>query len=130
MKRLFSPWEFIWPLLLFFILNLHLGFWGALKTAFIWEVVLVAGFYAILFGVIGLLKLFKFDIGHIELQILLALIGIGIAIFFANRDLGVWKALEKVLLWEGGAVMSVVVLFFAVLGIGKLFQRLKGGRTK
>lgn len=63
--------------------------------------------------------------GHTERQLLIALIGIGLAIYFPNRQLGFWRAILITLKWEGIILGAILALFFAVMGIDKLIRRLR-----
>ena len=63
--------------------------------------------------------------GHTERQILIALIGIGIAIYFPNRQLGFGRALLITLKWEGCILGSLLALFFVVWSTGKLIHRFR-----
>jgi hypothetical protein len=77
-------------------------------------------------ALIAVLWWLRDNITHNERQIIIALIGIGIAIFFAHRPLGLWKALGITFLWEYGIVGFFFALLFTIVGIGKGIQRLKG----
>lgn len=61
---------------------------------------------------------------HIELQILIALLGIGAATFLAQYPSGAWRALGITFLWEFGIVGGFFALLFGIVGVGKLVQAL------
>ncbi len=68
--------------------------------------------------------------GHTERQILIAIIGIGLAIYLPNHRLGFWPALLITLKWEAIIIGSIVALFFGVWGIGRLIHRLSELNSK
>ena len=87
------------------------------------DVVSVTGFIAALWW-------FRDSITHIERQIFIALVCIGVAIFIPEYASGIWRALGITFLWEYGIVGGFFALIFGLVGIGKLVQILRGWEPK
>jgi hypothetical protein len=73
---------------------------------------------------IGVFRWMWYKVSHIERQIIIAFIGIGIAMFIPRYHSGFWKGLGITLLQELGFVGFLAVLIVTLMGIGSLGELL------